>query len=80
MQTMRLTGDCGGGMNVCSHMVLTCAGTAILFSPSIKAKVLRRREIEPGRCLAVKVDLNGLVFTFVSVYAPNIGAERIIFF
>lgn len=65
---------------VLTHGTNLSAGTAILFSPSIKAKVLKKSEIEPGRCLAVKVDLNGLVFTFVSVYAPNIGAERIFFF
>lgn len=62
-----------------SHGTNLSAGTAVLFSPSIKAKVLEKSEIEPGRCLAVKVDLNGLVFMIVSVYAPNIGAESIFF-
>jgi len=60
-----------------THGTNLSAGTAILFSPSIKAKFWKS-EIEPGRVLAVKVDLNGLVFMFISVYAPNIVAERII--
>lgn len=40
------------------------AGAAVLFSPSIKVKILFKKEIEPGRLLAVRAVINGSFFCF----------------
>lgn len=37
-------------------------------------------EIEKGRALALQVEIMGLSFVFINIYAPNNGADRIRFF
>lgn len=68
------------GEYVLSHGTNLSAGVAVLFSPTIKAKVLSKTEMEPGRCLIVEAEIGSFKFLFVNIYAPNVGAERIQFF
>lgn len=66
-----------GNECVLTHGTNLSAGAAILFSPTTKVRILSKKEIEPGRLLAVRADINGLFFVFVNIYAPNIGSDRI---
>jgi len=50
------------------------------FSPSVKANILSKNEVEPGRCLIVKAEICNFIFLFVNIYAPNVGADRLTFF
>lgn len=68
------------GDYVLSHGTNLSAGVAVLFSPSVKAKILSKNEVEPGRCLIVKAEICNFIFLFVNIYAPNVGAERLTFF
>lgn len=49
-------------------MGLTRVQTAIIFSPTTKVRILSTKEIEPGRLLAVRADINGLFFLFLLIY------------
>ncbi len=62
---------------VLSHGTNLSAGVAIIFSPNIKVRIMTKQEIEPGRLLAVRVEINGIVVVFVNIYAPNSGFGRI---
>lgn len=68
------------GQCVLSHGSNTSAGIALLFEPSLAADILLIEEIEKGRLLKVKARINDVVFTFINVYAPNIGSRRVLFF
>ncbi len=50
---------------------------AVLFSPALKVKILRKTEIEPGRLVAVRAEISNLSFLFVNIYAPNSGTDRL---
>lgn len=63
-----------------SHGTNLSAGVAVLFSPSLKVNILSKTELEPGRFLIVKAEINNFKFLFVNIYAPNVGAERKDFF
>lgn len=65
-----------GNECVFTHGTNLSAGAAILFSPNTKFKILSKKEIEPGWLIAVRVDINGLFFVFVNIYAPNSGSDR----
>ncbi len=70
-------GDWKGSV-VLSHGTNLSAGVAILFSPrvSIQPDVV---EIIPGRILRVDMVFGNTNFSFINVYAPNVGQERISF-
>jgi len=65
------------GEKALSHGTNLSAGVAVLFSPGIKAKIISKKELQPGRCLIVRAEISNLVFLFVNIYAPNIGADRV---
>ncbi len=71
-------GDWKGSV-VLSHGTNLSAGVAILFSPhvSIQPDVV---EIIPGRILRVDMVFGNTNFSFINVYAPNVGQESISFF
>lgn len=60
-----------------SHGTNVSGGVAILFSKTINITTVSVNEIERGRVLAVQAIINGFVFVFINIYAPNTGAERI---
>ncbi len=69
-------------MKLCSGLGLgsvtnLSAGVAVLFSPALKVKILRKTEIEPGRLVAVRAEISNLFFLFVNIYAPNSGTDRL---
>lgn len=65
------------GERVLSHGTNLSAGVAVLFSPALKVKILRKTEIEPGRLVAVRAEISNLFFLFVNIYAPNSGTDRL---
>lgn len=68
------------GQYVLSHKTNVSAGVAILFSPDLRVNVLKTEEVVNGRLILVRVDIDGFLFNFVNVYAPNVGHDRNIFF
>ncbi len=68
------------GDYVLSHGSNVSAGVAILFHSTLKAKIVSRYHIEPGRLLLVRAEINNFHFLFVNMYAPNGGTERVILF
>lgn len=69
-----------GGQLFLSHGSNVSGGVAVLFSNSLKVKILNSCEFVKGRGLMVKADIEGSIYCFINVYAPNIGTERIDFF
>lgn len=65
--------------HILSHWSNLSAGVAVLFSPivKLKVKILSKNEVDPGNLLIVKAEISNLIFLFVNIYVPNIGAERI---
>ncbi len=63
-----------------SHGSKLSGGIAILFGKNINMTVVSTCEIEKGRALALQVEIMGLLFVFINIYAPNNGSERISFF
>ena len=63
-----------------SHGSNLSAGVAILLSPGLEAGVLRKEEVVKGCLLIVHMKVNGVVYAFLNIYAPNIGSERVFFF
>jgi len=55
------------GGYVLSHGTNLSAGVAVFFSPSVKANILLKNEVEPGRCLIVKAEICNFIF-FVCKY------------
>ncbi len=68
------------GQAILSHGSSVSAGVAILLPPDYKDQPVSIFEIVSGRLLRVDVVTHGIVFSFVNVYAPNIGSEHVIFF
>ena len=68
------------GQHVLSHGTNLSAGVAIFFCPSSKAKALQTEEVAKGRLVVVRVEIKGVQFSFVNVYAPNVGHDRVVFF
>ncbi len=68
------------GQAILSHGSSVSAGVAILLPPDYKDQPVSIFEIVSGRLLRVDVVIHGIDFSFVNVYAPNIGSERVIFF
>ena len=63
-----------------SHGTNLSAGVAVLLRKDANIKVLSSTEVVKGRLLIVRAELEGSVFCFVNVYAPNRGTERVGFF
>ena len=63
-----------------SHGTNVSAGVAVLFKAAANATIISSTEVVKGRLLVVRAEIEGSVFYFVNIYAPNQGAERVIFF
>ena len=63
-----------------SHGTNLSAGVAVLFRKDANVKVLSSTEVVKGRLLIVKAEIEGSVFCFANIYAPNRGTERVGFF
>lgn len=68
------------GKYALSHGTNTSAGVAILFSKKLNVNILSVDEIVKGRALLSKVEIEGITFVLINVYAPNNGLERVVFF
>ncbi|KAI4886392.1 hypothetical protein NFI96_001747 [Prochilodus magdalenae] len=68
-------GDC-----FLSHGTNLSLGVAVLLAPSLKAAILSKSEVVPGRLLVVRASVFEHTFTFINVYAPNRGPDRVDFF
>ncbi len=68
------------GQAILSHGSSVSAGVAILLAPDFKEQPVSVFELVSGRLLRVDITICGIQFSFVNVYAPNIGAERVTFF
>lgn len=69
-----------GGQGVFSHGSSTSAGVAVLFKSNLPVSVQHVEEIEKGRLLKVQTQIAGFNFTFINIYAPNTGRDRILLF
>ncbi len=63
-----------------SHGTNFSAGVAILFKTKTNATILTCTEKVKGRLLIVRAKIEDSVFCFVNIYAPNNGAERVVFY
>lgn len=63
-----------------SHGTNISAGVAILFREAGSESILSCTEVVKGRLLVVRAAIEGSVYCFVNVYAPNNGAERVRFY
>ena len=63
-----------------SHGTNLSGGVAVLFNKRCNPKVLSTVELVGGRCLIVRVEIEGYVYCFGSIYAHNLGADRLVFF
>lgn len=63
-----------------SHMSSNSGGVAILFSKKSLPISCDIEEIVKGRCLKVKANFENTTMTFLNIYAPTKGDERIAFF
>ncbi|KAL1258995.1 hypothetical protein QQF64_009572 [Cirrhinus molitorella] len=68
------------GQAILSHGSSVSAGVAMLFGSEYKEQTVSVFELVPGRLLRVDITIRGNQFSFVNVYAPNIGADRVTFF
>ncbi|XP_040928666.1 transposon TX1 uncharacterized 149 kDa protein [Betta splendens] len=66
------------GQVVLSHGSSTSAGVGILFSQSCPPVSLTVSEIVPGRLLVVRAMFSNSTLVLVNIYAPTIGAERLL--
>lgn len=63
-----------------SHGSNVSAGVAVLISSDLQIQDNKATEIIPGRMQILDIKLYELWFSFINVYAPNGGVERISFF
>jgi exonuclease III len=56
-----------------------CKGVAILFRAGLNVTVESIHQCNAGRRLLINVQLNNSHITFINIYAPTIGKERIPF-
>ena len=67
------------GQSVFSRETNLSAGVAVLFPPSLKIKIISKKEIVKGRAVMVKVEIEDNILFFLNIYAPNNGQERLQF-
>lgn len=60
-----------------NHGSNVSAGVAILISAKLQGQDFSMIDIIPGRMQQVDIILQGLSFSFINVYAPNVGFDRI---
>lgn len=65
---------------VLSHGSNFKGGVAICISTKLDFNILSSVEIKRGRALVVVVEIEKVPFSFINVYAPNSGPERVFFF
>ncbi|TWW77691.1 Transposon TX1 uncharacterized 149 kDa protein ORF 2 [Takifugu flavidus] len=65
------------GLSRLSHGTNLSAGVATLFSPRLDVRVTSTTEIAAGRALAVRAEVQGLVFCLINIYAPSQGSDRL---
>ncbi len=58
-----------------SHGSNVSGGVAVLFSNSLRVKILNSCVLVKGRGLMVKAEIEGSIYCFINIYAPNIGTE-----
>lgn len=68
------------GKSFLSHGSNLSAGVAILISSDIQIQDSSAEEIIPGRMQIIDMKLYELYFSFINIYAPNDGVERVSFF
>ena len=69
-----------GGPCCFSHGTTSSAGVAVVFRAAAAVTVISTKEVLQGRLLLVQAQVQDVVFTFVNIYAPNVGADRVSFF
>ncbi|XDV25251.1 hypothetical protein PO909_029197 [Leuciscus waleckii] len=69
-----------GGQIFLNHGSNVSGGVAILFSSNSKINVVSSCNLVKGRGQMVKANIEGSIYCFINIYAPNIGTERIVFF
>ena len=69
-----------GGQIFLNHGRNVSGGVAILFSCNSKINVLSSCDLVKGRGQMVKANIEGSIYCFINIYAPNIGTERVDFF
>ncbi len=52
-------------------------GWLCFFPPTVKAKILLKHYLEPGRLLIVRAEISSFCFLFVNIYASNTGPDGI---
>uniref|UniRef100_A0AAV2KFW0 Endonuclease/exonuclease/phosphatase domain-containing protein n=1 Tax=Knipowitschia caucasica TaxID=637954 RepID=A0AAV2KFW0_KNICA len=67
-----------GGQLVLSHGSASSAGVAVLFSRRCLAVSVETEEVVAGRLLLVRAQLETTTVTFVCVYLPCTGAQRVL--
>lgn len=60
-----------GGAMLCNHGQTNARGVAILIDRKLSHKILKTAKDTDGRVLAVKIQLENMIVTLASVYAPN---------
>lgn len=62
-----------------SHSTNLSAGVAFLFSPYVSMQS-NSIEIIPGRILRADIVIGDAYFSFINIYAPTVGHDRVSFF
>jgi exonuclease III len=57
-----------------------CCGTAVLLNRNFSCKVVDYKTDKQGRIALININYNDCNYTLVSIYAPVVEADRIIFF
>ena len=65
------------GFKSFSHGSNLSSGVAVLFSTNLSVNILSTTELVKGRALLVRVDIDGLIYSLVNIYASNLGSERV---
>lgn len=60
-----------GGQAIFYHGSSRSRGVAILFGRNFSPKILKKEKDEHGRILAVDIEVEGDIYTLVSLYAPT---------
>lgn len=66
----------GKGQRRLSHGTNLSAGIALLFSPGLRS-IEKTQEFIKGHLVLIKTIIEGTIFYFINVYAPNAGHERL---
>ena len=67
------------GLSVLSHKSSSSGGVAILFSKHFMPLHFEVEEIVRGQCLKVVAKFEDTTMSFLNIYAPTVGANRLLF-